>query len=432
MRIGLYGSIANNMYCLTKVLRSQGYDAEYIHNPSDTYPFSQPLWEDVDLTLGYDRVTERIPDVTEWERIAAMSGWTRPSWVVEPPATPIGIYAAAKVALKTFPPLPGYSRPQLRQTLGYIRSTQQLAQHMATYDWLIVCGVGVVAAYFSKKPYLYWPHGGDVRVLPLKKDTPFDRWFATLLRKAAAKATIKGSHDPTLVDCMRGMGVPGPFPYLPFIVDTEKYAPQPETDEGLLPAEVLERAKGKRVLLLSSRQDFRWKGTDQFLKAFVKAVREEAHLFLIISRWGPDAPKAEAMLREGGVQDSVYYLDHVLSKPLLIRFYNLADVVVDQFLIAAHGTTMLEAMACETPVMIKFESSRFVDYWPDYKDPPIINVGDEEAIFRALCDISAGKLDLKGMGIAARRWVEEHHGPSQTSRYLLPQGAKEYAHARAS
>ena len=289
---------------------------------------------------------------------------------------------------------------------------------LSSYDWLIVCGIGVVPAFCSGVPYLYWPHGGDIRILPFQAATAYDRFFAAMLRVALSHATVKGTHDPTMVECFHKVGIQDSVTFLPFIVDVERYAPRPEAGHGLLPDEILERAKGKRLLLLSARQDFYWKGTDRFIRGFVRAVRDGAPLFLIVSRWGNDVKKTEAMLREGGVEHHVWYLEHVVSKPLLVRFYNLADVVVDQFAISAYGTTMLEAMACAKPVMIYLDEANFSRAWPEFRMPPVINVSDETGVYDALKDIGKGHIDLVEMGRHARAWIVERHGPGQLGKYL--------------
>lgn len=423
MSIGLYGSIGNNMYCLAKVLRKQGYEAYYVQDLADNYPMSQPLWEDVELKLDYSRLTENVPNAAEWREIAVRYGWKRPEWVVDPWPSPQSMQRKAVRAYRmaTMP----VRSPQFyyRTARAVLRQQREVIQHLATYDWLIVCGTVVVSAYFSGTPYLYWPYGGDVGITPFEKATPYERWNAMVLRRAIREATIKGTHDPNFFDRLREVGVTGPIPYLPFIVDTGRYAPTHESGVGLLPEDALSRAKGKSIVLLSSRQDFYWKGSDKFIKAFVRAVRGGAALFLVISRWGADVAKTEGMIAEAGIEANVEYLDFAMSKPLLIRFYNLADIVIDQFVFPAYGTTMLEAMACGKPVMIMLDIGKFREQWPDYVEPPVINPQDEEGIYKALCDIGDGKIDLKGIGAEARKWVVKYHGIDQSYHYLLPKTA---------
>jgi glycosyltransferase involved in cell wall biosynthesis len=411
MRIGLHGSIANNMYCLAKILRAQGYDAEYIEHPADRYPMSQPIWEDVEATLALEAVDQMKEDPLQ--EVMRRSGWESPDWVVPPVLARYNLAFWVRLALRI------RRCPVSRKELWrFITHQRELISRMSSYDWLIVCGIGVVPAFCSGVPYLYWPHGGDIRILPFQAATAYDRFFAAMLRVAISHATVKGTHDPTMVECFRKAGIQDAVAFLPFIVDVERYAPRPEAGHGLLSDEILERAKGKRILLLSARQDFYWKGTDRFIRAFVRAVRDGAPLFLIVSRWGNDVKKTEAMLREGGVEHHVWYLEHVVSKPLLVRFYNLADVVVDQFAISAYGTTMLEAMACAKPVMIYLDEANFLRAWPEFRMPPVINVSDETGVYDALKEIGKGSIDLDEMGRHARAWIVEHHGPGRLGKYV--------------
>ncbi len=419
MRIGLYGSMANNMYCLTKVLKKTGYDAYYINDPTINHPTSFPIWEDVQFTLDHKKLEESTLTTEEWNTIATEHGWQAPSWLVEPEALGRGsiknylamAYRAATVPVRS-------SLSYYRMTAYFLRDKRVLIQHMAQYDWLILCGEGVMWAYFSGKPYTFIPFGGDIAISPYKTETPYDRWVGAVLPRAVREARVKGANLASAIDDLKKLGVKGEIPYLPFIVDTDRYSPRPETGAGLLPEDVRLRMQGKYVFLLPSRQDFYWKGTDKFLRAFARAVQNGANIFLIVSRWGADVQKTETMIAEAGIQANVHYLEYMMSKPLLIQFYNLVDVVVDQFAFIGYGTAALEAMACAKPVMIGLDIASFKRCWPDYQEPPVINVDDEEGIYHALRQIASGELDLKHMGEEARRWVVEHHGMGQVGRYL--------------
>ena len=71
--------MANAGYTLTRGLRAAGYDAEYIHDPEDRYPMSQPLWEDVELTIDPEGLPYDVPTAEEWDHISRAHGWVRPS-----------------------------------------------------------------------------------------------------------------------------------------------------------------------------------------------------------------------------------------------------------------------------------------------------------------------------------------------------------------
>lgn len=411
MRIGLVGGMANAMYCFTRVLRQQGYDAEYVEDEQDAFPMSQPLWEEVPLTLDWRRFGPELLDVQGWRELAASCGWQEPAWIVRPEGRP------AKVDARRLVRAARWTRDRdLRGLYGYLRRLEPVVERLRSYDRLIVCGVRSIEAMMSGTPYVFWPHGGDVHIVPFRSDTPFDRAFARLTRAATLRAEVAGTHDPTIAAALQELGRKEAIPYLPFLVDENRYSPGPP--QNSLGNEILERAGGRRILLLASRQDFFWKGTDRFARAFARVVAAGAPLYLVVSPWGADVEPTRSILAEAGVLDSVHYLDSAVSKPLLRDLFQIADLVVDQFNVTAFGALMLEAMACGTPVLINLDLDAFRSRWPGYVPPPTLAASTEDeiaAVLRGIADDSVGLGELSRTG---RSWIEEHHGPEQARLYV--------------
>ena len=206
------------------------------------------------------------------------------------------------------------------------------------------------------------------------------------------------------------------IPYLPFLVDDNRYSPgQPQSS---LANGIVERAGGRRILLLASRQDFFWKGTDRFARAFARTVAAGAPLYLAVSPWGADVEPTRAIFAEAGVLDSVHYLDSAVSKPLLRDLFQIADLVVDQFNVTAFGALMLEAMACGTPVLINLDLDAFRSRWPGYVPPPTLAASTEEEIAAILRGIADDAVGLEELSRTGRSWIEEHHGPEQARLYV--------------
>jgi glycosyltransferase involved in cell wall biosynthesis len=285
------------------------------------------------------------------------------------------------------------------------------------YDQLVISGMGLIDAFLSGRPYAYWPNGGDLRLLPFRNGSAYDRFVAAAMREAVRGASLAGTQDPTLVDCYRALGRHD-VPFLPFLVDPERYAPVPDAPRSEIGREVKRQAADRRIVLLAARQDVYWKATDRFARAFVRAVAEGARIFAVVCPWGSDTDAIRALMLEGA-RDAVVFLDRLPSKPLLIDLYSMADVVVDQFALGAYGATMLEAMACATPVLISLDVARFRSYWPDYTSPPVVNATEEAEIVEALRQLDSGAIDSRALGDAAREWVAEHHGIAQAERFVL-------------
>src|SRR5579884_3317852 len=207
MRIGLVGGMANAMYCLTRVLRQQGYDAEYVADDHDAFPMSQPIWEEVPLMLDRRRFDSEPLDVQGWRALAEAHGWREPAWIVHPSTTPpkTDLHRLARAARWT-----GYR--DLRGLYRYLRALEPVVEQLRLYDRLVVCGIRNIEAMLSGRPYVFWPHGGDVHIVPFRRATPLDRALARLSRAAVLRAKMAGTHDPTIAAALTKLGRREPIP----------------------------------------------------------------------------------------------------------------------------------------------------------------------------------------------------------------------------
>jgi glycosyltransferase involved in cell wall biosynthesis len=411
VRIGLVGGMANAMYCFARVLRQQGYEAFYVEDEQDTYPMSQPLWEEVPLELEWRRFGSEPFDAAGWRELAESSGWDEPDWIVHPNGNRPKARRGDLVRAASWT---GWQ--DRREVLSYVRALEPLSAQLRRYDRIVVCGIRVVAAMMSGRPYVFWPHGGDVHIVPFQQETPFDRSLARLTRAAIVRAEVAGSHDPTIAARLEELGRTPPIPYLPFLVDVDRYSPG--EPESTVAQEVRARAAGRRILLLASRQDFYWKGTDRFARAFAAIVSAGAPLYLVVTPWGADVEATRQIFAEAGVLDSIHYLESAVAKPILRDLYRVADLVVDQFTVTAFGAVMLEAMGCGTPVLINLDLEAFRDRWPDFVPPPILRASSEDEISAVLRSLAGDNSRLEELGAASRRWIQEHHGPHAARLYV--------------
>lgn len=99
----------------------------------------------------------------------------------------------------------------------------------------------------------------------------------------------------------------------------------------------------------------------------------------------------------------------------LIRWYNLSDAVLDQFLLGDYGGCAFEAWSCGKPVFLHLNSfSAF-----GQEDPPAVNVQTEQEIYDQLVTLTDSPDDLRQLGRKAREWVLKYqHGDALVGRYL--------------
>jgi len=427
MRIGLYGGIANNIYVFAKALAAAGADTCFIRDRSDHYPFSQPVWEDMEFRLPYADVPQAVGWPWErWDAIEKQLGWTAPPWLYDP----LGVPTDGRVLLpRQRNPLDAY---WLRRYLAAPHRAATLRK-MRECDALLVCGTeGSILANLSDKPYVLWPHGGDMMIaaglLQPGWRQPRQRIAHNivhrLLASAFANAVCIGNHEPT--------GISNDYYGAEQYIRRQKIAfmPIPIPVQSRLPASERQRAMaallqemglkaptGAVIGFIPSRLDYEWKGQDRLLQALLQLQRagQASNLYLIFSGWGVDLHNAKAYAKKHGIADRIGFLDSALSKPLLFRFYLAADFVVDQFKVGMYGTSALEAMACGAPLIIWLNEA----YERPWGAPPVIQAQTADDIAIALRKIVEGQIDLDQTGRTLREWLGRVHNPAAVVSDLL-------------
>lgn len=424
LRIGLYGGMANNMYLFAKAFAAAGQDIVFVRDRTDTYPFSQPVWEDCRLTLpladGRSRWTW-----DEWRDREAEVGWTAPPWLVDP--------------MRDEPPQVMLRPRKLRfwQTSvahrGLLRQLQaepllaNILRWFASCDVLVVCGfVGEQMAYLSGRPYMIWPHGGDIRLAagyPKTADDDPNRQ-ALLEQQERMKLAFKyatwiGKDDPKGVGgsyCDTTPALNGkPLLHVPLPVPQRACpaaAARPALRQRLF-AEIGSSAPEARlVAFIPSRIDYFWKGHDRL----IEGVAGLADVHLVLAGWGNDYERARALAEERGSVRRMTFLPCSMSKPVLLEMMSACDLVIDQFNLGTYGSIPVEAMAGGVPVMMYIDRPAFEAR--GWEPPPVLNCRSVEEIRATFARIVDGAVDLEEAGRRASHWHSRFHSPAAVVQVL--------------
>jgi glycosyltransferase involved in cell wall biosynthesis len=417
MKVGFYGGLANNCYIFAKVLSNAGHDVVFIRDRSDSYAFSQPVWEDATFVMDYAEVAKSSAYSWEdWARIEGRQLWHSPAWLVDPLKFQ-GVASPVSRAPAWLRPLGGrYIRPVAHRT-GVVAAMQSC-------DVLLVCGIEpAILAMMSGRPYIIWPHGGDIRVaagltIPpegLRNRIRFEVQ-KTLLLAAYDKAAWVGTHDP------KGLGgVAGDVRkalrktsliHLPIPAPITSRADQSERRKrltALCHKLDLPEIAGDNIGFVPSRVDFGWKGHDLLLGALQRCTgREKLHL--IFSGWGNDYGRAKDYVQRNGLSELVTFLPFSLSRPILAEFFSVADFAVDQFrFLGTYGTALVEALAAGCPTLMWIEESVFRSR--GWESPPVMNAETEADIAQQLERIAQGGMDLDQLSRQSQAWVRRVHAP---------------------
>ncbi len=427
MRIGLYGGLANNCYVFAKALRHAGQDVIFIRDRNDRYAFSQPVWQDSAFSMGFEDVAISSSfSWKHWKHIEVDQQWLPPTWLVDPldlQSDQIKICDAA---------VPYWLKPLANKYVFQGKHRLGVVVTMRTCDVLLVCGIeAAILAMLSGRPYIIWPHGGDIRMaagiatppkgMRVRMSYELQR---LLLLAAYDRAAYVGTHDAKALggsvgDVKKALRNTN-FVHMPIAISCRARSGKMERHSKLTmlcKALNLPVIESEIICLIPSRVDFIWKGHDLLLGALKRATgREKLHL--IFSGWGNDYAHAKTYVAQHRLEAQVTFLPFSLSKPLLAEFFTLVDFAVDQFrCLGTYGTALVEALAAGCPTMMWIDEQAFTAR--AWEAPPVLNAQSEEDIVSYLEKIACGSIDLEDISQRSQAWIQRVHAPEVVLPQLL-------------
>lgn len=403
MKLCFFDNLANNAYSLTKLFRKHGYEADLLLDISDTYPMSQPIWDDCDFTVSVDSLKDGQFTYTYWKEKGVELRWVKPSWIrgTSRNGRITGLFELLRRPYKQF----GSIRNILKYRSFFPCSFERIRDTMKEYEVVIAFGLGPIYAYSADVPFIHYPYGGDLTIIPFQKNS-----IGCLQKTALKNAKYIVVGDPGYLDYLKRLDIESRVAFLPFMIDTDVYRPIRENGGvNALEAYLIDRIRNNFTFFVPSRQDFYWKGSDKILVAFSKLVQQQNDVFLILSGWGNDLQKSKEMVSQLNLVDYTHFLPYIMSKKRLINFYGLVDVVIDQFNLGAYGTSTMEAMACGKPVIMNCDMNRYAPYFKEL--PPILTATSTEEIYSQMLKLAEGRQDIcRKIGKKSREWIMEYHG----------------------
>jgi len=233
---------------------------------------------------------------------------------------------------------PGYSRGVLAAGLKLLESMFRLSRTKADlYHALSPVG-GAMAVLMRKAPLAVTVHD----MIPFNLCGYDYAWKSRLVRQCIRLSVKRCDavivpYSATGAELVSRLGVPADKIYVAhYGVDHEAYFPRPD-----------EKRLGFTVLYAGEVS--RSKGVDALLRAFALVKKRVAAAKLIIAgKRSKDQPFLEGMAEDMGLRDVVF--PGYIPEDELSRYYSSAAVMVFPSR-CGFGLSMLEAMACGTPVI---------------------------------------------------------------------------------
>lgn len=395
LRIGLYGNMANNAFIMARAMRRCGYQADVVLSDFfDASILNRPVWEAVEFEVPWRQLNE-FP-IPAWDAPAYVRSFKYDQEFGQEIAAREDALEFVTRMFKdafdcTLPADVSYLLSSCAAHWAYIRS-------FADYDILVFMGGPMMVAPFSPIPYALYPLGGDRTI------TPFEETLIGLLTRAAyGRSHAVFMSAPYFKEWYDRLGVTSRCAMSDFFIDTDVYAPGSEPE---LRGQWSEAVGGEVFVFQTCRQSWQYKGNDKLIRAFAEVHEKLAEMRLVLTEWGDDIELTRSLARELGVVNKIWWVP-LASKPLVARRQRAADIVVDQLVMPSFGTSIMESMAAEKPVIANFSI-------PDmpaacYKPPPLVVASSVSGVVAAL-QLLASSVRRTEIGNAGRAWIIEFCG----------------------
>ncbi|RLI46592.1 hypothetical protein DRO69_02725 [Candidatus Bathyarchaeota archaeon] len=257
-------------------------------------------------------------------------------------------------------------------------------------------------AKFKRKPIVFTPHSTTIRE---KKDLPL-----TLLRKIFDAtlghcllqwpALIIALTNENVKDFLKQGVKIDKIKMIPNGIDIEKFRNLPE------PSKFKERFRVKGKIVLFVGRLVKYKGVQYILHAAPKILNEHPEAKFVIV--GPDygyGVQLYEMAKQLGLRKSVIFTG-LISESELLEAYAAADVFAFPSIHEGFGLVLLEAMACEKPV-VTWKTSAMQYIVENGKTGFLVNPFNVDDFANSICLLLSDDKLSKKIGKEARKIVEK-------------------------
>jgi glycosyltransferase involved in cell wall biosynthesis len=443
MRTAIIGNVGQNALLISQGLRALGIEADSF-DQGGGYALQMPHWH----ACQFDPVPWRISAMTDywdWCAVERATGWQRPPWAkilgndgAEPWYDTQAAFQADLARVIVGQKVLAPEDQQQRDLLAALDASRTLpAQHAAVlaaamrlgewrsvlavaaqYDLIVLCGQHAAFAPLlpASVPYVTFEHA-TMRYVP-GLATPAHRLIALAYQQADANVI-------TNADCWEAAGMLGirdKSVFIPHPLDEAMCSPGDADEVARQRARLHERLGVELVFLAPARhcrsEASGSKRNDRILYAYARYVQEAEpagapRAALVLCAWGEPAhvQESEALVEALGLRGRVLWLP-CLPKARLVRWYRVADVVLDQFseTVGSFGAVTAEALACGTPVITHYDYGKHhwcLDVLGEH--PLLCNAITTESIYEFLRRLAREPQTRRDLGAFGRKWIEQHH-----------------------
>lgn len=265
---------------------------------------------------------------------------------------------------------------------------------------------GLVGALANFHPYVISSWGSDVMKFPNKNFVA-----KSILKYNFKKADLLCATSFTIQDYINQV-IKTPVTVIPFGIDIEEFSPKKveslfnESDFVLASIKPLESLYNINILI----------------KAFAKLLPKYNNLKLLIIGEGSEQIALNQLCKELGIFEKVIFTGRVPFKEIS-RYYNMTDVLVNISEYESFGVSVVEAMACGTPVVV----TNVGGLKEVVKDDSVglkVNIGDVDDTANAIEKLITDKNIYEQIAVNARKYAIERYNWQDNLKQMINEYSK--------
>jgi glycosyltransferase involved in cell wall biosynthesis len=257
-----------------------------------------------------------------------------------------------------------------------------------------------IFAYLSGRPFVAHPQGSDLREMAFSNSIR-----GILLRRAYRKAKAVIVSSPEQITLVKKLKLKNVI-LLPFTPEYPFFTPE------IISREIY---RDKLIIFHPANLDWKGKGNDILIKGFAKNLTKNPNMILIIVDRGIDSQKTHDLVNSLKIINNVQFLSGPLDYQNLKYYYNISDIIADQFILGELGGIARESLCCGKPLLTSFNKEGYQKIYSEI--PPILDSNSTLEVIHHLENLQ-NKTYREKIGKENRLWVQQNSSLESLAKKL--------------
>tara|TARA_B100000519_G_scaffold178323_1_gene168512 strand:- start:2239 stop:3939 length:1701 start_codon:yes stop_codon:yes gene_type:complete len=291
---------------------------------------------------------------------------------------------------------PGRQAPKPSDIVPFMATTHMFSEMFKPYDIVQCYGTEPIHALLAeKRPYVTFEHG-TLRDFTMG-DNPYHQLTALAYRKADHTFITNGD----CIDYADKLGITNYSAALhPINVDQHRkdYSQDVKNIRDEIGADV--------VLFCPARHDWDVKGTDMFIRALpLIKQRVAGRVRVLMANWGADIERSKQLLDVLKCTEDVIWKG-TMCRITMIKYILASDVVFDQMVLPAFGSTVPQTLAAGVPVVSSYRPKEMAWLFP--VPAPVLSAETVKDIAASVVQALQPEWRAEFQD-KAREWIDNYH-----------------------